>query len=102
MEKLELWQGSNKNPFQTKCNVPTKEELEKRNEAIEKLKSQKIVFKAAKIIQKFLKQEGLENAFINIQVFPEYCEESHWTGETYASSQKGNQYYLATNLNTNV
>ena len=90
----------NKNPFQTKCDIPSQEELEKRNLAIENLKEQNVVEKAGKIIQDFLVKQGLKKAFINISVFPEYCEESHWTGTTLASSGKGNQYYSAMNIPT--
>lgn len=86
--------------WSTFCDEPTEEIKNKRIEIMRKLRDEKIVYKALKTIQDFFKEEGLENASINIQIFSEFCKEGHIIDDAWVTGKKGAWYFVNTDLNT--
>jgi hypothetical protein len=89
-------------PWNTNSPLPTEEELAIRNNAISALRKEKILYKATEIIRDFLKEKGMTNASINIDIFPEFVEGAHKYGEWFIGSGKGYLYGLGSDLHINT
>lgn len=86
------------NPWKTNTPIPTEEELNIRDNAILSLRKEKVVYKALKVIQDYLKEKGMTNASINFQIFPEFCPEAHKVTECIVSGEKGHIYCVNSDL----
>jgi DNA primase large subunit len=84
----------------TFCGEPSEEVREKRITIMRKLRDEEVVYKALKIIQDFFKEEGMESASINVQIFPEFCEKGHIIDDMWTKSNKGALYFVNADLNT--
>jgi hypothetical protein len=88
------------NPWKTNSPIPTEEELKIRDNAILSLREEKIVYKALRVIQDYLKEKGMIDAYLDIQIFPEFSEEVHKIRESIVGGNKGYIFGVTTNLHS--
>ena len=74
--------------------LPSKEEVEKRNNIMKELLDSKIVERAIEEVKKFFKEKGLESASINIQIFPEFCQDGHKECRSLLFPKERGNFYL--------
>lgn len=90
------------NPWNTNTPIPTEEELKIRDNAILSLREEKVVYKALKVIQDYLKEKGMTNAYLDIQIFPEFCKDTYRIGESIVGGNKGHIFGVTVDLSCQI